>query len=175
MARAQRLRRELDEPLPPLEKEPIGLDVLRRLPPHARLLVARQLGLERGRDVQRDVGLDREDVRQLPVVRLGPELPIGLDVDQRRHDAHAVAGVSDAAVEQRRRRRASRRSPERCCRCLNGITDVREITLSARIFDRCAMTSSVMPSAKYSFSGFALRLRNGSTATDDGSAGDGYR
>ncbi len=48
---------------------------------------------------------------------------------------------------------------------LNGITDVREITLSARIFDRCAMTSSVIPSAKYSFSGSALKLTNGSTAT----------
>jgi hypothetical protein len=33
------------------------------------------------------------------------------------------------------------------------------------------MTSSVMPSAKYSFSGSALRLRNGSTATERGFAG----
>ena len=53
-----------------------------------------------------------------------------------------------------------------CCRCLNGMTEVREITWRARIFDRCAMTSSVIPSAKYSFSGSALRLRNGSTAMD---------
>ena len=52
-----------------------------------------------------------------------------------------------------------------CVRCLNGMTELREITLSARIFERCAMTSSVMPSAKYSFSGSALRLRKGSTAT----------
>src|SRR5438309_1557859 len=53
-------------------------------------------------------------------------------------------------------------------RCLNGITEVREITSRARIFDSCAMTSSVIPSAKYSFSGSALRFRNGSTATDRG-------
>ena len=53
-----------------------------------------------------------------------------------------------------------------CSRCLNAITDVREITLRARIFERWAMTSSVIPSAKYSFSGSALRLRNGRTATD---------
>src|SRR5439155_24454032 len=53
-------------------------------------------------------------------------------------------------------------------RCLKGITDVREITLRARSFDRCAITCSVMPSAKYSFSGSALRFRNGKTATDGG-------
>lgn len=46
------------------------------------------------------------------------------------------------------------------------MTEVREIALSARIFDRCAMTSSVMPSAKYSFSGSALKFWNGSTATE---------
>src|SRR5215207_6426850 len=51
-------------------------------------------------------------------------------------------------------------------RCLNCITELREMTVRARIFERWAMTSSVMPSAKYSFSGSALRLRNGSTATD---------
>ena len=34
------------------------------------------------------------------------------------------------------------------CLCLKGITEVREITVSARIFERCAMTSSVIPSAK---------------------------
>src|SRR3989442_183411 len=50
-------------------------------------------------------------------------------------------------------------------RFLKGITEVREITSRARIFDSCAMTSSVIPSAKYSFSGSALRFTNGSTAT----------
>ena len=51
-------------------------------------------------------------------------------------------------------------------RFLNIITEVREMTLSDRIFESCAMTSSVIPSAKYSFSGSPLRLRNGSTATE---------
>ena len=51
-------------------------------------------------------------------------------------------------------------------RFLNCITDVREITLIERTFDRCAITSSVIPSAKNSLSGSALRLRNGRTATD---------
>jgi hypothetical protein len=37
-------------------------------------------------------------------------------------------------------------------RDLNGITDAREITLRALSFASWAITSSVMPSAKYSFS-----------------------
>ena len=46
------------------------------------------------------------------------------------------------------------------------MTEAREITLSDRIFESCAMTSSVIPSVKNSFSGSLLRLRNGRTATD---------
>ena len=46
------------------------------------------------------------------------------------------------------------------------IEDVREITLSALTLESCAMTSSVMPSLKYSFSGSVLMFSNGSTATD---------
>ena len=51
-------------------------------------------------------------------------------------------------------------------RFLNGITEVWEMTLSERIFASWAITSSVIPSAKNSFSGSALKLRNGSTATE---------
>src|SRR6202521_1587312 len=51
-------------------------------------------------------------------------------------------------------------------RFLKGITDVREMTFRERIFDSWAITSSVMPSAKNSFSGSALRFRNGRTATE---------
>ena len=56
---------------------------------------------ERVGDVERDVGLDGEDVVELPVVRLGPEVAIGLGVDELRDDAHAIAGATYAAVEQR--------------------------------------------------------------------------
>src|SRR2546426_11206378 len=55
-----------------------------------------------------------------------------------------------------------------CSRCLSGITDVLEMTLRARIFDSWAMMSSVIPSAKYAFSGSGLRFVNGSTAMDLG-------
>jgi hypothetical protein len=48
------------------------------------------------------------------------------------------------------------------------MTEVREMTLSERTFDRWAMTSSVIPSAKNSFSGSVLRLRKGRMATEGG-------
>ena len=55
----------------------------------------------------------------------------------------------------------------RLCWCfLNAMTEVREVTRSVRIFARCAITSSVIPSAKNSFSGSALMFTNGRTATD---------
>ena len=60
-----------------------------------------------------------------------------------------------------------------CSRFLNRMTEVREITLSARIFESCAMTSSVIPSAKYSFSGSALRLRKGARRRTSPAGRDG--
>ena len=59
-----------------------------------------------------------------------------------------------------------------CSRFLNRMTEPREITRSERILESCAIVSSVIPSAKNSFSGSVLRLRNGRTATD-GSLGAG--
>ena len=47
------------------------------------------------------------------------------------------------------------------------------MTRSVLIFARWAITSSVMPSAKNSFSGSALRLTKGRTATDGSLAGRG--
>ena len=51
-------------------------------------------------------------------------------------------------------------------RPLNFITEPRPITRSERILESWAITSSVIPSAKNSFSGSALRLWKGRTATD---------
>ena len=65
-------RSVLDEPMPALDVELVGLDVARWLLPDAGLLVDRKLSLERGRDVQRYIGLDHEDVGQLPVVGFRP-------------------------------------------------------------------------------------------------------
>ena len=46
------------------------------------------------------------------------------------------------------------------------MTDVREMTRSALIFESSAMSASVMPSEKYSCSGSAERFWNGRTAIE---------
>src|SRR3989441_9680876 len=51
---------------------------------------------------------------------------------------------------------------------LNANDDVRAATRNAWILVRALMISSAMPSVKYSFSGSALMLTNGSTAIDFG-------
>ena len=84
-----------------LEVELVGLHVRGRLLPDLPTLLVGQLGLERGRDLQRHVALDGEDVGQLAIVGLGPEVPVRLDVDQLGDDPHPVPGPPDAALEQR--------------------------------------------------------------------------
>src|SRR5437867_3037555 len=53
----------------------------------------------------------------------------------------------------------------------NAKADVRDETRSPEIFARASISSSVMPSLKYSFSGSGLALMNGSTAIDRVTAG----
>ncbi len=51
-------------------------------------------------DRLRDVVLHGEDVRQLAVVGLRPEMRVRRHLDQLRGDPHAIAGLADAALEQ---------------------------------------------------------------------------
>ena len=46
------------------------------------------------------------------------------------------------------------------------MTEVRDGTRSAEIFDRSLISSSVIPSAKYSCEASPVRFSRGSTATD---------
>ena len=161
-----RLAREADVELSPLEKDRVRAEVERRPAQHALALVRRQLRPERGGDAQRDLALDLEDVRHLPVEAVGPEQTFGIESDELRDDAHAVAGATYAAVEHRRR-------AERVADLVEGLLALPEPHdggvrdhLERWIFESWAMTSSVIPSAKKSFSGSAVRLRKGSTATE---------
>ena len=79
----------------------VGLEVAGGVLPDARALVGRQLGLERRRDLERHVALDREDVGELAVVRLGPDVAVGLGIDQLRHHPHPVTSPPHAPLEQR--------------------------------------------------------------------------
>ena len=65
---------------------------------HPLPLLRRQLGLERGGDVQRHVGLDLEDVREPAVIGLGPQTASGRGIDELRHDAHPLTGSPAAGA-----------------------------------------------------------------------------
>ena len=65
-----------------LHEREIGLAVLRRLARHLRLFARRKLGAQLVRDLLRQIGLDREDVRQIAVVILRPDVLVGYRVDQ---------------------------------------------------------------------------------------------
>ncbi len=65
-----------------------------------RLLLGRQqLQLQRLDDGFGDLVLQREDVVQIPVEALGPEVAVGRAVDELRGDAHAVARLAHAPLE----------------------------------------------------------------------------
>jgi hypothetical protein len=49
--------------------------------------------------LQRDVSLDREDIGQLAIVGLGPQVLIGANVDELDNDAHAITSFAHAPVE----------------------------------------------------------------------------
>ena len=167
IARIARLRRVLGEPPPALQEEAVGLDVLRRL---ASARASARPARARPRARRRSAARHRSGSRRCPSSAGRTSRPTGADrFRHRRASRRCARGLRYAA----RFRRAVVVAPSvrpisfrLCARCLNGITEVREITWRARIFDRCAMTSSVIPSAKYSCSGSAPRLRNGSTATE---------
>ena len=67
----------------------LGAIVARRLDPPG------QGGDDRGGHLV----LDREDVLELAVVALGPDVPVGLGIDQLHRDAHAVARLAHAALD----------------------------------------------------------------------------
>ena len=62
-----------------------------------RLAITRRL--DRGGDTRSDVVLHREDVGQISVVTLGPEMRTGGRIDQLAGDAHALPRPAHAALE----------------------------------------------------------------------------
>src|SRR5215207_496197 len=91
----------------------VRLHVVRRLPSYTRVLGRGELRLERRGDLQRDLGLNGEDVRHPSVVRLRPEMAGGLGVHQLRDDAHTIARATDAAGQHDGRAEGGTDLPER--------------------------------------------------------------
>src|SRR5439155_8434729 len=76
-----------------------GTHVLRSLPDNALALSAGQCWLNRGGDARGDVVLHGEDIGQIAVITVGPEMSAGRCIDQLAGDAHALANLAHAAFE----------------------------------------------------------------------------
>jgi hypothetical protein len=148
-----------------LEVVVVRLEVGRRR--RQRVLVPHQPQLERVRDGARDLVLDGEDVLQLAVEGLRPELVAVGDVDQLDVDPDPVADLPDAALEHRADTEL--------------VADLANVDLLAlkgeaggagrhlhvgQLGEGVDDVLGVIPSLKYSFSGSALMLVSGMTATD---------
>ena len=66
---------------------------------YALVFGAGQRRLDRGGDTGGDVVLHSEDVGQVPVVTLGPEMGTGGYIDELAADAHPLAGPAHATLE----------------------------------------------------------------------------
>ena len=70
-------------------------------PVDALLHIGEQGDLQSLGDLLRDIALDSEDIGQLPVVALGPEMRLRPAVDELGGDADLIAGAAHAALENR--------------------------------------------------------------------------
>jgi hypothetical protein len=83
-----------------LEVQLVGLQVVGRLLLEPVSLLVRKLRLERARDLEGHVGLNREDVGEVAIVGLGPAVAIGPGVDELRDDPDPAPRPPDASFEQ---------------------------------------------------------------------------
>ena len=82
------------------------------------LLVGRERGLQGSRDSLGDVALDGEDVLQLPVVGLGPQVFVGRSVHELADDADLVARPPHAPLQDRGHAQLGRDLADRLLRTL---------------------------------------------------------
>src|SRR5215472_9155914 len=76
-----------------------GAHVLRPLRDYALAFGARQRRLDSGGDARSDVVLHREDISQVTVVSLSPEMGAGGNIDKLAADAHPLPGPAHATFE----------------------------------------------------------------------------
>ena len=114
----------------------------------------------------RDLVLDREDVVELAVVGLRPQVRVGAGADQLRGDPHRVARLAHGAFEHVRHVQRARDLRDRDLFALERERRGARVTRSCGTFASRLSSSSEMPSEKYSCSLSSLMLTNGSTAID---------
>ena len=76
-----------------------GAHVVRRLALGMEILRGVKLRFDRGNDGLGDLVLHREDVLDAAIVALGPDVAAGRNIVELRGDAHTVAGLAHAALE----------------------------------------------------------------------------
>ena len=79
----------------------VRLHVAGTVSPQPLLLAPRQRDRQRADDLLHHFILRREDVRKVAIEPLGPEMPAAAGIDELRRDAHAIAGLADAALEHK--------------------------------------------------------------------------
>ena len=77
----------------------IGLQILRGLTPNLSLFAGGESCFELGCDRLRELALQREDVLQLAIVFLRPNLGVRLGVDELSVDSHAIARNLEASLQ----------------------------------------------------------------------------
>ena len=76
-----------------------GIQAARRLAPGAKIFRRIELRFDRGHDRFSDLVLDCEDIGEIAVVALLPDVAAGRDIVELRRDADAVAALAHAAFE----------------------------------------------------------------------------
>ncbi len=88
------------EALACLEEEVVGCDVFRGAALKKGFLLRRECGLQQAGDVVRESRLDRENVGQVAIVGLRPDVLVGLRVDQLARHTHLRARAPHAPLEE---------------------------------------------------------------------------
>ena len=90
---------EIPPMITPFQIQLVRFSIFRRSRRDRALFRAAEFCLQRVRDFRRDVGFHREDVVELSIVTLGPEMRVALGIDELDVDAHAVAGFAHTAFQ----------------------------------------------------------------------------
>ena len=77
----------------------IGFNILGRRRPDGHAFRRQELDLQGCHDLQRDLVLEREDVAEVAVIALGPDVAAGCPFDQLGVDPHLLAGLANAALD----------------------------------------------------------------------------
>ena len=118
-----------------------------------------QLQLQRRHDGLADLVLQGEDVGEVAVVALGPDVVAGRAVDQLGGDPHPAAGLAHAAFEHVADAQLARHLGARSTLLPLKVKAVlRATTESAETLERSVMMSSLIPSLKYSCSRIAAHV-----------------